>query len=196
MLLMGYRSGRHPNPLSLTWAVDLFLLPQRCSLVAALLSDGSELFICTFLFGQRLRQKVCGVRHAQMFCHCDERAVGRNFIMLDLLAGSDECSIQNFPFLDFIKQFLAFLDETFHRDAFHAFQLQTRLFDQLIDPLNLTLGFFKVRGKGFSQFRICGCTGQFGQRFGDLFFCAVYVRKLVYEQIIYGRSSHVGILVR
>ena len=159
-------------------------LPAQCFRGNLFFGRQRQLLVGSLFFLERLKQQRDRVRFTELFGQRDQRSVGGNFVVLDLLCGRNQGSVQHRAPFNFVDLLLALLDQAFHRHAFNALETDPAAFHHLIYPLDLTLGFFQMSDERRAQIGVARGAGKFGQRLGHLFFRAVNIGKGMNKKIV------------
>src|SRR3954447_25584150 len=142
------------------------------------------------LFSERLVEELDRVTHVEVSRPSAQRAVARDFIVLDRLAGGDQTGIEGVTVPKVLHDLLSLLDDAFDRLAGLSRSFLAEHFEHLFQALDMTFRllamlqerFFKVLG--FGRFR------HFGQRAHDGLFGVIDVLQRRHKKIVEGLLGH------
>ena len=113
--------------------------------------SSSQRFVGGLFLFQRLLQQLHRLVHSQQLGVGPETAIGGNLVVLDSLSRRDQRRVNHRPFAFFFDHLFAFLNQALHSLTGLAPGGLAQLLEDLLQPLNMTLGFLLVLGKRLLQ---------------------------------------------
>ena len=112
---------------------------------------------------------------AESLSEGDNRAIGRDFIVLDALSCPNERCIEDRAFQTFLHDFRTFFHQPFHACALLAFSTVPERLEDLLDPCHVSFGLFQVFSKPCAAIRPRSGLGELRKGFHQLIFRVVNI---------------------
>src|SRR6201995_2624148 len=131
-------------------------------------SEFGQRVVGLLLLGQCLIQKLDGVLHAELAGPALQSAVAGYLVVLYGLGGSQQASVKRRLTLVLVHDLGAFIEDALDGIALLSASRLADLFEDLLQPLDLTLGLVVVLLKCGTELIGVGGLGHLWQRFVDL----------------------------
>jgi hypothetical protein len=126
--------------------------------------DRRKLLVSRLFLVQVGIEKADDIVMAEALGPCDQRAVARDFVVLDRLGGADDRGVEDFFVRDLARDFIGLADQTVDGGAFDSLRILTELLEYLLQARDLIFRLLEMVLQPFGQVAVRCLFDQLGER--------------------------------